>query len=310
MQKRRYKEFSSKAAIKVDSKEGFLDVSSIFGNAAALFIVRAIYNTFLTPIHITAVFLVVGMLSSYFVYKGGWQNLAVAAVLMQVKNILDAVDGSLARARNTPSRIGRFFDSIADFIVGFCAFAAIYACLRNESANAPGLPLVIAAFLCSMIQCSYYVYYNIQYLNAVNRKTTSRTEETFIDSDRDAYNEKYKQRILVCLQSMFIIMYGWQDKLIKAIDLACLSLFRDRGAGKVDDKTLLEWYNIKHLLKLGSVLGLGTQLFLFSIMAIFNQLHLYLWVVVVIGNLYMLWLIVYRIWLFKRILASSVNSVD
>ena len=41
----------------------------------------------------------------------------LAGIGLIVKSFLDALEGSLARARNRPSRVGRFVDSVCDYIV-------------------------------------------------------------------------------------------------------------------------------------------------------------------------------------------------
>lgn len=290
------KKFSKEKAEKLDSKKDYLDISSIFGNAPALYIVKTIFNTPLTPIHVTIISLIAGIVGCIYIYYGGWINLIIGAILLQVKNILDAADGSLARARNTPSRIGRFLDSFVDFIVGLASFIAIGLNITRENESLYVWPLVFAAFLFSMFQCSYYVYYNIQYITFSKPEYTSRTDESFIEDDKYAYTEKHKQYILICLQTMFLVIYGWQDKLAKIVDHISLRIHKCRCGNMLDGKIVPEWYNRKDLLKLNSVLGLGTQLFLLSFMAVINQLYLYLWIVVVLGNAYLLWLVLIRIY--------------
>ncbi|MGR3220450.1 MAG: CDP-alcohol phosphatidyltransferase family protein, partial [Candidatus Anammoxibacter sp.] len=301
MQRKFSKKFSKEAAMKTDPKKDYPDVSSIFGNSAALLIVRLVYNTFITPIHITFIALIVGMYGAVLIYTGGWLNLVIGAILIQIKNILDAADGSLARARNTPSRIGRFLDSVVDFIVGLGTFLAIGLNLNREIDSAYLWPMIIIAFFSSMLQCSYYVYYNIQYVTIVRRRSTaSRIEESFTDDDETVYSERYKQSLLVFLQFLFLLFYGWQDKLVKIVDQMSLRLLAKGSADKFNDKYLAEWYNKRNLLKLNSILGLGTQLFLFSVMAALNQLRVYLWLVIFLGNAYLFWLIIYRIRNFKE----------
>ena len=296
------KKFSKEAAVKVDARKDFIDISSVFGNTAALIIVKAIYKTFLTPIHISFIVLVTGLAGALFIYNGDWLNLVIGAMLIQLKNIFDAVDGSLARARNTPSRIGRFLDSVVDFVVGLVTFLAIGFNLSGETTFTYLWPLIIAAFISSMIQCSYYVYYNVQYLTRVKQKVNiSRVEETFTENDKSVYSEHYKQQILILLQSLFLVFYGWQDKFIKVIDSISLKFLESFSNIKLSDKTLFEWYNKKKLLMMNSFLGLGTQLFLLSLMAVLNQLYLYLWIVILVGNFYLLCLIICRLIISRNI---------
>ena len=294
--------FSRQSAIKIDRKKDFLDVSSVFGNAAALLFVRIIYNTVLTPIHVTFLALVSGIVGVFLIYSGGTVNLIIGALLIQVKNIFDAADGSLARARNTPSRIGRFLDSVVDFIIGLLLFIAIGLNLSKGNTPVYLWPLVTMAFLCSMMQCSYYVYYNIQYLLIARQKnSTSRAEESFTADDMSIYSEPYKQNILQCLQHLFLVFYGWQDKFVKLVDHVSLGFLKRHLRIVPRDIDMVKWYDQKKILQLNSVLGLGTQLFLMSFMVAIGQMYAYLWIVVLFGNGYLIWLILYRINCFKRL---------
>jgi len=296
------RKFSRQSAIKIDTNKDFLDVSSVFGNAVALLFVRIIYNTVLTPIHVTFLALVSGVAGVFFIYSDGTVNLIIGALLIQVKNIFDAADGSLARARNTPSRIGRFLDSVVDFFIGLLLFLAIGFNLSKGNTAVYLWPLVTLAFLCSMIQCSYYVYYNIQYLLVARQKdSASRADESFTDDDMCVYSEPYKQKILQCLQHLFLLFYGWQDKFVKLVDHASLGLLKRYPRVVPCNIDMVEWYDQKKILQLNSVLGLGTQLFLMSFMVAIGQMYAYLWIVMLFGNGYLVWLILYRINCFKRL---------
>ena len=273
------------AAEKFNPSKDFFDVSAIWGKKPALKIVRWIYNTPITPPQVTIVALFFGIGAAYFLARQEYFYLCAGAILIQIKNILDTVDGHLARARNTPSRIGRFLDSIIDFTTGLAFFIAIALHLESQYSPTGIWVLSFAAFLSSQLQCSYYVFYTVSYANNVNRQTASRVDETIREEDNSVYSDPYKQKFLMILQKLFLLFYGWQDRIMIKIDRWSLNYF---------DNSPPDWYLNKKMLTMTSWMGLGMQLFLISFSSLLNQLYFYLWFVIVAGNLYWFFLIYYR----------------
>lgn len=273
------------AAEKINPTKDYFDVSSIWGKWPALKIVRWIYNTPVTPPQVSIIAFLVGVIAAYFLAQQKYLFVCIGALLVQVKNIFDTVDGHLARARNTPSRIGRFLDSIIDFITNLAFFIAIGWHLAKQYPPAEIWILSIVAFFSSLLQCSYYVFYTVSYIHKVNRPTESRAEETVRKDDYSTYSEPHLQKLLIILQKIFLIFYGWQDRFMIKIDRWSLKSF---------DNIPRNWYLNEKLLTMTSWMGLGMQLFFISLLAILDQLYLYLWFIIIAGNLYWLFLICYR----------------
>lgn len=282
--------FKEQTAEKFSPTKDFFDVSAVWGTWPALKIVKWIYNTPITPPQVTAVALVFGISAACFLAKEGYWSLFLSALLIQLKNILDTVDGNLARARNTPSRIGRFLDSIADFITNFALFIAIGWNLRNQYSNAGIWVLSGTAFLCSVLQCSYYVFYSISYLKIKDRLTASRVDESIQKDEYADFNNTGETKLLIILHKLFLFFYAWQDRFVMKIDQWSLKPF---------DNCPSNWYLNRKLLTMTSWLGLGMQLFFFTVFALSNKLYLYLWFVIVAGNIYWLFLVYYRINFFR-----------
>ncbi|MDP6625260.1 MAG: CDP-alcohol phosphatidyltransferase family protein, partial [Nitrospinota bacterium] len=120
------------SAEKFNPAKDFYDVSAIWGKRPALIIVKWIYSSPITPPQVTILAFFLGIWAAYLLSMQEYFYLFTSAILIQVKNILDTVDGHLARARNTPSRIGRFLDSITDFIINLALFIAIGLHLNNS----------------------------------------------------------------------------------------------------------------------------------------------------------------------------------
>ena len=65
---------------------------------------------------------VVGVVAALFLARG---ELVVAAVLLQVKTLLDNMDGRLARETGRVTLAGRYLDTVADIVVNVAVFAAL-----------------------------------------------------------------------------------------------------------------------------------------------------------------------------------------
>ena len=64
----------------------------------------------------------VGLVAALFLASG---DLIAAAVLLQVKTLLDNLDGQLARATERVTVVGRYLDTVADLVVNAALFTAL-----------------------------------------------------------------------------------------------------------------------------------------------------------------------------------------
>jgi phosphatidylglycerophosphate synthase len=275
-------------------------IARIFLRPVAYRIVLFLYPTRVHSVHVTACFLAVGLIASWLITSGAYAALIAASLLIQMKSILDAVDGQLARARNSPSRVGRFFDSAADFIVGFFLIMACAFLANGGSGEYSFLLPGIAAFLSSEIQNSYWVYYNILHRSTVLGKRESVVEESHASVvypyDRD------KLRLLAFLKGFYRVAYGWQDRFIERLDRV------SRLLAGVPGEALGRWYTDVRFLRAGGLLGLGTHLLVMSITLVLGRPSFYLVFALYLANVYMLLLVVLRVVSFARTRKNEDSS--
>jgi phosphatidylglycerophosphate synthase len=139
---------------------------------------------------------------------------AAAGILLSCKDMLDSADGQLARAKKAFSRAGRFLDSIGDITVNVAVFAAIAWTLTflREGAGLWVVPAWGAAFLFLSLRVSYHVLYQTSFLHLSAAYTGNRTSEEIRDEDLKADSST------VALQRVFLLLYGWQDRLMARLD--------------------------------------------------------------------------------------------
>ena len=253
---------------KLPSDAEFLDISD-YARPMALRVVAFLQHRPISVLTVTSSFLVVGLVAAVFIAEGSYPSLLAAIALIQIKNLLDAVDGSLARARKTPSRIGRFYDSFCDFIVGAAIFLALGYLLSHEI-GLVAAPIALAAFLSVLLQNSLYCYHTVAHRLAAGGDTTSQLDERQSDDGDGDWRLRYLSRA-------YVYIYSWQD------DLAARS---DRGAPLAKRPTAF--------LTALSLCGLGTQLLGLCVFLAADQPVLFLWFVLGPMNLLTIGLVLWR----------------
>lgn len=84
--------------------------------------VRWLAATGLNPLWLVLIHGLLGFAAALLVARGAW---LLAALLLQLKTLLDNMDGGLARVSGRVTLMGRYFDTGADLLVNLALFAAI-----------------------------------------------------------------------------------------------------------------------------------------------------------------------------------------
>ena len=228
---------------KLPEENRFVDVSD-YGRPVAVRLVNLLLPTSFTSIHVTFAFLVAGILSMIALYEG---YLISAALLLIIKNILDAADGELARARAHPMLTGRYLDSIFDFFINLGIFYTLYV-ITDAS-----LILFIVSFICLELQCSVFNYYYLIQRKRCNGDQTSNVDE-FVTPVAFPYES---QRVVNVLHKTYLVLYGLQDRVVMWLD------------GNADEGCQFpNWF-----MTAVSFMGLGFQLLIIAILVSVGQFN-------------------------------------
>jgi hypothetical protein len=182
----------------------FVDLSD-YGRPIARQIAIFLKNTSCTPVQVTWLFIISGLIAVAGIFFGYFY---LAAFFLVLKSILDAADGELARIKETPSYTGRFFDSIADILLNALIFYTLYIICDISFIYA------FLGFLGIQLQGTLYNYYYVILRNKVNGDTTSRIFETDIPQALPGEN----QRTVTILFKIYKLLYGFFDKIIYRLD--------------------------------------------------------------------------------------------
>ncbi len=189
---------------KLPKEYRFLDFSD-YGRPFARIIANSLKETSYTPIDVTLWFIISGVIAIVCIlFEYYW----FAAFFLLLKSILDAADGELARVKKTPSHTGRYLDSVADIILNFLIFSALWYCTEAS------IIITFFAFLGIQLQGTLYNYYYVILRNNVNGDTTSRVFE--YNSPIALGDEKQKNVDL--LFRIYKGLYGLFDRIIYLLD--------------------------------------------------------------------------------------------
>jgi phosphatidylserine synthase len=222
---------------KLAAQDKFLDLSD-YGRPFGKLLANQLKNTRFTPIHVTLLFGISGLIAIYCILQGSYY---LASFFIILKSMIDAADGELARLKNKPSYTGRYLDSVFDIILNFLFLMTI--CYVSQTS----FWFTILAFIGIQLQGTLYNYYYVILRNkSVGGDTTSKIFE--YKSPKALPGET--QKSVDILFRIYTIVYGTFDKIIHTLD---------QEAYKV--KTFPNWF-----MTVLSIYGLGFQLLIIAVM--------------------------------------------
>ncbi len=222
---------------KLAEKDKFFDFSDYGRTPATLFAI-SLKNTRFTPIHVTLLFGVFGILAAYAIWQAYYFTAAICLIL---KSIIDAADGELSRVKKTPSYTGRYLDSVFDILINLLIFSVI------GIKTATPWYLIVFAFVALQLQGTLYNYYYVIIRNK------------YVDGDNTSKVFEYKvpralpgegQRAVNFLFYAYTACYSVFDKIIHLMD-----------KNAYQSNNFPNWF-----MSFVSIYGLGFQLLLIAIM--------------------------------------------
>lgn len=222
---------------KLTAQDKFLDLSD-YGRSFGKFFAHKLKNTCFTPIHVTLLFGLSGLIAIYFIHTNHY---ILAGFFIILKSGIDAADGELARLKKTPSYSGRYLDSVFDIILNFMFLMTI--CYVSKTS----IWFTFLAFICIQLQGTLYNYYYVILRNkSVGGDSTSKIFE--YKTPKALPGES--QELVNILFRIYSLVYGIFDKIIHALD---------QQAYKVN--SFPNWF-----MTLLSMYGLGFQLLIIAVM--------------------------------------------
>lgn len=264
---------------KLNAEEKFLDVSD-YGRPAARSAANRLARTKITPIHVTLLFGIFGLMAVYSIIQGYY---IIAGILLILKSVIDAVDGELARAKNTPSYTGRYLDSVFDYILNFLFLMAIW--------SVTGQPfwILVLAFLALQLQGTLYNYYYV--ILRHQSATGDKTSQIFETKTPSALPGESQKNVNI-LFAAYRLFYSFFDKLI---------YWLDRNA--YNAKPFPKWF-----MTAVSIYGLGFQLLIIAVMLAANLIDLILPFLLAFSIFIPIFIGIRKVFLGKRMSTRKIST--
>ena len=177
---------------------------SEWGRPLARVITRFLKDKPVSVIQVTNFHLLLSLYCAWLIYQG---DTILACFLLIVKGVIDAVDGELARSRERPSHVGRYWDTVVDTI-GLIAVMLAFGSLFDWE-----IILTFAMILAILFQYSLFNHYSILMRALGSGDATSRIDERV----RPVAHPWEKQRNVNILHFIYLCFFNWQDRIISGL---------------------------------------------------------------------------------------------
>ncbi|MBD3234725.1 MAG: hypothetical protein GF315_13450 [candidate division Zixibacteria bacterium] len=279
---------------KLRGEDRYLNISALFIFYFP-FVLRILYRLRIPHEVVTVTHIALGIFAAVNI----WHNqLVTAAILFHFKDIFDACDGALARLTGRGHRIGRFLDTLGDFV----SISAVFGVVAYREFAVTGhlfwLILGSMTILSVFIQCSYFNFYQLKYVEfSATRTLLSRTDEGITPDDKKLYKNQTLNVFVLLLQRLYKFIFGWQDYLINRLDQRMVKSISD---DKQSDFYQISWYHNKPWMTATSALCFGTHIFTMVICLLLGEPQAALWIISIGFNTYLIALLLYKKCVFSR----------
>ncbi len=243
-------------------------------------VIKLLYKLKIPHEAVTLLSIFSGFVSAILFFQG---NTVPAVIVLHLKDVLDASDGAIARLTGRGHLLGRYLDSVGDFLVIIAVIISII--MRPESSG--DLSLIfwgIAALTSLFLQCSFFNYYQLRYLEFHDTVTLkSKIDERHRDISASQERSAAYRFLLAVFRLLYLVFYYWQDLIVRTIDKSL-----NRAPGKSPG------YGSRRFMTLISPLCFGTHIFVIIVAALFEKPLVGFIFIAVIMNIYLILLLYLR----------------
>ncbi|MDX9759716.1 MAG: CDP-alcohol phosphatidyltransferase family protein [Bacteroidota bacterium] len=274
-----------RASLKMIEVEEFFDL--IFYRPLAFLVVKTIARTSLTPNQVTLIAMVVGIVAGVCFAVGTPGAWIAAALLLVVYDVLDCADGQLARLKNNGTRIGRILDGFIDYIVSVAAYVGI----GIGFASASDQPLfwwvmLVAAGASYAVHAVLVDYYRNRFLDVVlQRRSTFDADIAAFEQDYARMQREGGHMVERLLIAVYLVYSRVQRRMTSG----------DRPHGHLATADPTTYYHRNRVvLRFWLLLGPTTQITVLVICALIGRFDVYVFGLVIVGNLWALVLLPFQ----------------
>ncbi len=247
----------------------------------ALQVARACARAGVRPEALVFIHFAIGLLAALLVAQHVWVAWLVAALMLQAKTVLDNADGALARSTGTVTELGRYLDTVLDFLVNVALFAALAA---HGSAWLSAVALIVLTLLLSWD-------FNAERLHVETRPDYRAPQSA------PAPPGPGPTWLLASFRGFYGAVFAPQDRLVRHLDTRLFRLAggRDYSPASGERRAWSDYLSTAAVVDL----GLSTQLLLLGACLLLGAPFLYV-VLVLLQGVYLVALQTVRVMRFRR----------
>lgn len=210
--------------------------------------VRLLARWWVNPLWIVLGHALLGFFAALLIWQGWFW---LAAMLLQLKTLLDNMDGGLARATQQITLMGRYFDTGMDFLVNIALFVAL------SSYGADGLSLLAFILLTLILSLDFNAerFYKQAHLPAAEDAPYPVGAPIFI------------YRIF---KGLYDLLFAPQDRLIQKLDTSLFKYISHTDYSKTTPDIQQHWSNLFSTAAIVN-LGLSTQMFMLGLCCVLGR---------------------------------------
>jgi archaetidylinositol phosphate synthase len=242
--------------------------------------VRLLSSWRVNPLAVVTTHAICGFLAAFIIAtQPAYGGLIVAALLLQLKTLLDNMDGGLARATGQVTLMGRYFDTGMDFFVNIALFAAL-------SQHGPAwLSLLAFALLTLLLSLDF----NAERLYRQERQSDAPEASPPIGAPMPLY---------IFFKKLYEVILAPQDRLIARLDAHLFEIAAREPYGEASPETRRDWSDLFSTAALVN-LGLSTQMVILGVCLLMGRPYLYV-TTIMLETLYVICIQMIRVWRFRR----------
>ena len=215
---------------------------SDWGRPIARFSANLLKDTKISVLMVTNFHLLLSIFCAWLIFQ---EYIIESCVLLVIKGVVDAVDGELARIRERPSHVGRYWDTIADTLG---LILVTYAFGQHLGWSGVYISAIVIAVL---FQYSLFNHFSVRARGLGLGDDTSRIDEKICPVAKPWE----KQVHVNFLHKIYLVGFSWQDQIIDMIT----------GKGSK---------NLSFELTISSMLGYGFQSIIILILGLSMNINL------------------------------------
>ena len=215
---------------------------SDWGRPIARFFANLLKDTKISVLMVTNFHLLLSIFCAWLILQ---EYIIEGCILLVIKGVVDAIDGELARIRERPSHVGRYWDTIADTLGLILVTYAFGQYLGWTGVYISGIVVAV------LFQYSLFNHFSVRARGLGLGDDTSRIDEKVCPVAKP-----WEKQIHVnFLHKIYLVGFSWQDQII--------NLTTGKGSK-----------NLSFELTVSSILGYGFQSIIILILGLSSNIDL------------------------------------